>query len=371
LQISQSVIPQKIKFVNRTAESFFPVLKANVEMYFSGNGISKYANALMVCKSIFYFFGAVGLYLAVMSGSFNELVMLGLALLLGFFLACIGFNIGHDAIHGSYSSSQILNKIISQTFEMIGASSYVWQIYHNIIHHTYTNIPGADHDIEGVPILHFYPKGKTKHYHRYQHIYSFLLYGLTSLNWVLRKDYERMFKRPTGAYLHKKPPFYEYAILFFYKAFHYTIFIVLPILVLNVSVWKILLGFFLMHVAAGLTLAMVFQLAHVVEHPEFPRPNENGEIENEWAIHQLKTTANFSTKGFLANWICGGLNAQIEHHLFPQICHVHYSRISDIVKKTALDYGLPYHENKTFWTALRSHIRHLKQIGRPSAAHEK
>jgi len=363
-------LPQKITFVNRTQENFFAALKTRVDEYFASSNRSKYANFTMVSKSVFYFFGAIGLYLCVLLGSMDESVRLILTLFLGFFMAAIGFNIGHDAIHGAYTPYRWLNYLISQTFEVAGGNIYVWRIYHNIVHHTYTNIPGADQDIDGVPIIHLYPRKESvrKHYLRYQHIYSFLFYSLTSLNWVLAKDYTRMFKSSAGVYKHKRPPLREYFILFFYKSFHYAVFIVLPIMILDVAVWKVILGFILMHMVTGLTLAMVFQLAHVVEHPEFPSPNEKGEIENEWAIHQLKTTANFSTKSFLATWICGGLNAQIEHHLFPQICHVHYRKISDIVKNTALEYNLPYYENKNFWTALRSHIRHLKEVGRQGIA---
>jgi len=126
------------------------------------------------------------------------------------------------------------------------------------------------------------------------------------------------------------------------------------------------LGFVCMHVAMGLTLALVFQLAHVVEHVEFVAAAgaEHTLVENEWAIHQIKTTANFAPKNKFINWYVGGLNYQVEHHLFPRISHVHYPAISSIVQKTCKEFNLPYNTFSTFTGSLASHFKMMYLLGR-------
>jgi linoleoyl-CoA desaturase len=128
--------------------------------------------------------------------------------------------------------------------------------------------------------------------------------------------------------------------------------------------WQFIIGFVAMNIAEGLVLGLVFQLAHVVEDTEI-RHATNNSIEDAWAIHQLKTTANFAPTNKLANFLCGGLNLQVEHHLFPKICHVHYRKLSVIVRQTAREFNLPYHENRSFLSALRSHYLFLKRLGTP------
>jgi linoleoyl-CoA desaturase len=234
-----------------------------------------------------------------------------------------------------------------------------------MIHHTYTNIPGHDEDIEVAPgLVRISEEEKVNKLQRYQHFYAFLLYGLASLSWVMRKDYKKFFQKQIGQHDNTNHPPIEYFNLFFYKALYYTLFIILPLYVLDITWWQFIIGFVCMHLAEGLVLGLVFQLAHVVEGMAFPVPDETGNIDEAWAVHQMQTTANFARKSWLANFLCGGLNMQIEHHLFPRICHIHYAAISDIVKKTAIEFRVPYIENPTFLSALRSHYRMLKRLGK-------
>jgi linoleoyl-CoA desaturase len=290
--------------------------------------------------------------------------MFGLAVLLGIFNALIGFNVCHDAIHGSFSANTKINKALSFIFNLIGASPYVWNLTHNVVHHTYTNIPGHDEDIEVAPgLIRLNPCEKVKRIHRYQHLYAFGVYSLASLSWVFRKDYVKFFQKKIGQHptLHHSKR--EYFNLFFYKALYYFLFIVLPLLVLDITWWQFLIGFLGLHLAEGLVLGMVFQLAHVVEGTDFPLPNGQGNIEEAWAVHQMRTTANFATQNKLAGFLLGGLNQQIEHHLFPKVCHIHYPAISAIIKETAQEFDLPYIENASFFKALQSHYRMLKALG--------
>ncbi|PIQ21406.1 MAG: acyl-CoA desaturase [Cytophagales bacterium CG18_big_fil_WC_8_21_14_2_50_42_9] len=354
----------KVKFTNTNKSAFYATLRQRVDTYFKENAVSKYGNRAMWGKAIFYLAAFLIVYTLIISNIFSTGVMFGLALLLGVCSAFIGFNICHDAIHGSFSSNPKINKIFSFVFNLIGASPYMWSITHNVVHHTYTNIPGHDEDIEVAPgLIRISGEEKVNKLQRFQHLYAFGLYSLASLSWVLRKDYIKFFQKKIGEHATPKHPRREYFNLFFYKAIYYFFYIVLPLLVLDITWWQFIIGFICLHLAEGLVLGLVFQLAHVVEGTDFPTPNPEGNMEEAWADHQMRTTANFATNSKLAGFLLGGLNRQIEHHLFPKVCHVHYPVISNITKQTAHEFNLPYIESPTFFAALKSHYRMLKKFG--------
>ncbi|MBL4624201.1 MAG: acyl-CoA desaturase [Flavobacteriales bacterium] len=320
----------------------------------------------MIVKTISILFVFCLTYGLILSNVFvsSAWIILVLCAIHGFYTAQIGLNIGHDAVHGAFSSKIKVNKRMAMIFNIVGANDYVWSITHNILHHTFTNIPDHDDDLNQPAILRVSPDKKLMKIHRFQHIYVFFLYTLSSLSWVFVKDYVKFFSKNLGAEKNKVHPRKEYFRLFFYKAVYYTILLVIPMLVVDFAWYYILLGFYVAHVFEGLTLALVFHMAHLVEGTDFPVPTETGSVENSWAIHQMYTTADFSRKSPIANWLCGGLNFQVEHHLFPLICHVHYKHISPIVKQTAEEFGVPFIENKTFAGAIASHLRLLKRLGR-------
>ncbi|HEY8660938.1 MAG TPA: acyl-CoA desaturase [Hanamia sp.] len=357
----------KIKFAKAKDLDFYSTLNKRVDDYFISNKISKNANWVMIFKTLFYLGVFTAAYLMLILNQNSVGVQFLLWIIIGFFTAFIGLNISHDAIHGSLSRYKSVNKVLSYTFNIIGANAYLWGIMHNIVHHTYTNIEGHDEDIESVPLLRLSPHQKLKKVHRYQYWYAFLFYGFGSLTWVFIKDYVKFFKKKIGNYENKKHPRIEYFNLFFFKAVYYTLFLVIPLILINATWWQILLGFFVLHFCEGITMAVIFMLAHVVEETNFPLPNEKGNIDNSWAVHQLYTTADFGRENHLLNFLCGGLNFQIEHHLYPRICHVHYKQISNIVKKTAEEYNLRYNANPSFAGAIRSHIRLLKRLGKSEA----
>jgi linoleoyl-CoA desaturase len=356
----------KLRFIDKGKSEFFATVKIRVDEYFTKNNLSKNANAFMYFKTFLFLGGSIALYFLILLGPFNIYEQWLLAVVMGVFNAFIGFNVSHDAIHGAYSSNPLVNKIVGNySFYYIGGSPYVWNITHNQIHHTYTNIPEHDEDIEVAPgLIRLSPEDKHTKIQKFQHFYGFLLYGLASINWVLRKDYKKFFQKKIGAYDNSKHSFTEYFNLFFFKFIYYMLFIVTPLVVMDITWWQFIIGFVTMHIFNGLVLGLVFQLAHVVEGTDFPITNQDGNIEEAWAVHQMQTTANFGTKDFITSFLCGGLNQQVEHHLFPKVCHVHYPAISDIVKQTAKEHGVPYIENKTFFTALKSHYSMLKHFGR-------
>ncbi len=361
----------RISFTTPSDDPFTTTVKARVDAYFRDNGISLHWNGLMLFKSAFYLGGFLGSYAAILSGRFGDIAMLGFCVLMGVFTAGIGFNVGHDAIHGGYSQNPLLAKLMSHSFTLIGANVYNWNISHNIVHHTYTNIAEADGDLHTVPVLRLSPSAAWKPYHRYQHFYAYFLYSLSSLMWVTRKDYRHFFERRLVMYQKpSRPPAIEYFVLFGGKAAYYFMTLALPVIVLGLPVWKVLSGFLAMHLAAGFSLAMVFSIGHMVEGTALPSLDDGNSIHDSWTAHQVRTSANFGVKyPQLTNWFCGGLNFQIEHHLFPRVCHIHYPQIAPIVKQTAEEFGIRYTEFPTLLDGIASHHRWLKQQGmRPAAA---
>ncbi|EOR93701.1 Linoleoyl-CoA desaturase [Arcticibacter svalbardensis MN12-7] len=359
---------QKLKFSSNSKSQFLSTVRKRVDSYFKENKIGRNANSAMWFKTFVFLSGYITLYLLIILNIFSPPVMLLLCVLLGVCCAFVGFNICHDAIHGSFSGNKTVNKVFSFLFNFVGANPYVWSITHNIVHHTYTNIPGHDEDIEVAPgLIRISEEEEVNSIQRFQHLYALPLYSLASISWVFRKDFKKFFQAKIGEHVMIHPRV-EYFNLFFYKAAYYFMFIILPLLVLDVTWWQFIIGFLALHLAEGLTMGLVFQLAHVVEGTLFPVPDASGNMEEAWAEHQMHTTANFATNSKLAAFFLGGLNRQIEHHLFPKVCHIHYGPISAIVKKTAKEFNLPYIESKTFISALRSHLFMLKKFGKQAVA---
>ena len=297
--------------------------------------------------------------------NFNFFTYLLMWVVMGFGMAGIGMSVMHDANHGSYSKSKTVNLIMGYLIHFIGGSATNWKLQHNVLHHSYTNISGMDEDIDLDPLMRFSPDQKRKKFHRFQHIYAWVLYGFMTISWALDKDFQQLFryKRKGLLKIHKINFSKSLSFLICSKLFYYVYMLFLPIIV-SPSWWMALVGFFVMHFIAGFVLAIVFQCAHVLENTDYPKPKEGGNMEHNWFAHQLHTTSNFASNSRFFSWFVGGLNFQVEHHLFPNICHVHYKKLSPIVKKTALEFGYPYHSFATFFEALRCHTRHLKQLGK-------
>jgi linoleoyl-CoA desaturase len=352
----------RLRFKNNPKSLFFATVKQRVDAHFEDGNKTRNANTQMWLKTVFFLTGFFTLYGGIISNHFSVWVMLPLAMLLGMFSAFVGFNVCHDAIHGAFSSNKVVNNIFSSIFNLLGASAYVWNITHNAVHHTYTNIPGHDEDIEIAPyLIRISPDEPIHKIQRYQHWYAFPLYSLASISWAFRKDYKKFYQAKVGNTVVKHSKM-DTIKLYASKGVYYFLFIVLPLLVLDVTWWQFIIGFLAMHFAQGFTMGLVFQLAHVVEGTDFPEAGEDGNIEEAWAVHQMRTTANFASDCRFAAFFLGGLNRQVEHHLFPKVCHIHYHKIGRIVKETALEFNVPYIESPTFVAALGSHYRVLKKF---------
>jgi linoleoyl-CoA desaturase len=291
----------------------------------------------------------------------------GLWVVMGFGMAGVGLSVMHDANHGAYSRKEWVNVLVSNVMILLGGSARNWRIQHNVLHHTYTNVTDHDEDIDPpLFMLRFSPHSKHYAIHKFQHLYAWFFYGMMTLFWYLTKDYQQ-------AYRYKKKGLIEaqgvtfgqhmFRIIFF-KVIYTGIFLFLPIYFGGASWLTNVLGFLVMQFICGLILAMIFQPAHIVPSSTFPMPNDSGVVEADWAVSQLFNTANFAPKAKLFSWYVGGLNYQVEHHLFPSICHIHYKKISKIVEQTAKEFQLPYHSYDTFVAALSEHTKMLKNLGK-------
>jgi linoleoyl-CoA desaturase len=357
---------RKVKFQSRAEGPalFAAALRKNVGQYFSEKEISTKGNYNMKLKSA----AMLALYLVpfavLLAWPVNGWLALALVVVMGVGKAGIGMGVMHDAVHGSYSRKKWVNDLMSANMYLLGSNVFNWKVYHNVFHHTYTNIDGLDGDIASRGPIRLSQHAPVSRIHRYQHVYAFFLYGLLTLLKMV-KDFGQlhMYNKTGVTRAHRRNPVLEMAKMAVMKAAYGFVFIGLPLLLTDFNVWQVLAGFFLMHWVTGCILSIVFQLAHIVEGAEQPLEKTTGVIENEWMVHELQTTFNFARKNRLLSWYTGGLNYQIEHHLFPHICHVHYRQISPIVEQTALEFGYVYNVKPSFRNALASHVRRLKELG--------
>jgi len=346
-----------------TSQSFHVELKKRINEYFANTGKQTTGGARLFGKAAFLIIGFTYIYIQLVFFTPAAPIAILLSILLGAFTAAIGFNVMHDGGHGSFSKYQWVNKSAAITAEVLGASHFMWNMKHNVIHHAYTNVDGVDDDIDAKPILRMAATQKRYKMHRFQHLYFWIFYCFLHLYWSMMSDYRKYFSGKIGDIPLKKMTIKDHISFWGFKILHYSLFIVIPIISVGFMNWMI--GFLSFTVVAGFILSIVFQLAHTVEHTEFPVPDVNtGRLEDEWAIHQLKTTANFATKSRFVSWFVGGLNFQIEHHLFPKISHIHYPQISRIIKQACKEYGVVYVEYPRLHQAVASHVAFLKHMGR-------
>jgi linoleoyl-CoA desaturase len=355
-----------VKFAT-TYRDFSATLNKRVGEYFVLGKISRHANGEMIRKTVVMFC----LYLIPYALITASLVtstwgLIGLALIMGIGLAGIGLAVMHDANHGAYSNKPWVNTMMGYSLNFVGANVFNWKLQHNVLHHSFTNIHEEDEDIESRGVLRLSPHAKWKGFYRYQFIYAWFLYGLLTIAWMFSKDFIRIrrYQKNGLAGRHKASMKKEWGILVGTKVFYVSYIFIIPVVVTALAWWQVLIGFLIMHYVAGFILSIIFQPAHVVEGTSYPLPDEERSVETNWAVHQLLTTSNFGNGSRWLTWYAGGLNFQIEHHLFPNICHVHYRKIAGIVRSTAQEFGLPYRSATTFLDALLSHARFLKQLGR-------
>jgi linoleoyl-CoA desaturase len=349
-----------------TPDSFRQALRRRVDAYFAGSGRKPRDCPRMYVKSAVILGGCVALYVLLVVAAGAWWVAIPLAALLGLALASAAFNIQHDGGHGAYSDHRWINNLASLTLDLLGGSSYVWARKHNAIHHSYTNVTGHDDDINVGFLGRLSPHQKRLKFHRLQHLYLWVLYGFLPIKWHLYDDFRDVLTGRIGGHRLPRPRGRDLVSFIGGKALFFSLAFGIPMLLH--PWWCVLALYGIASFVQGVALSVVFQMAHCVEEAAFPQPPDTGRIESSWAVHQVETTVDFAPRNRVLAWFVGGLNFQIEHHLFPQICHVHYPALATLVEETCREFGLRYKAYKTFLAGLASHYRWLRRMGEPVAA---
>jgi len=355
-----------VKFIPNNDRDFGKTIRKRVNTYFKENNISKLADYRMWIKVIAMPLMYIVPFVLILTGLFSEnlIVFYSLWILMSLGLAGCGLGIMHDANHGAISKKKWVNTFISWVINLAGGYALNWRIQHNVLHHTYTNIDGYDEDIDPSGVMRFSPHQPVKSMYRFQHIYAWFFYGLMTLSWATNKDFAQIIRYNKLGLVKAQGMKYrsELIKMISLKVMYYIIFLGLPFLLLDIAWYHILLGWLLKHFFTGLILACIFQPAHCIPQTEFPLPDKDNKVTGDWFKHQLLTTANFAPDNKILSWYVGGLNYQIEHHLFPTMCHVHHKAVSKIVQITAKEFGLPYYSQPTFRAALANHAKMLYQL---------
>ena len=347
----------------QSPDRFLNELRRRVDAYFETTGLPRRDCPAMYRKSIAILGWMLASYVLLVFFASSLWMAIPLAISLGVALAAIGFNIQHDGGHSAYSDKPWLNRLAAASLDVLGASSYVWRQQHTVVHHSFANIDGHDSDIDLGGIGRLAPTQKRYWFHRFQHFYLWPLYGFVAPKWQFIDDFRDLIKGRICGYRFPRPRGKELALLIGGKLTFISWALVLPMCLHGF--WVGLGFYFFVSMLQGAIMATVIQLAHAVEEAEFPVPNHDNRLENSWAVHQVQTTVDYARNSRLVSWFTGGLNFQIEHHLFARICHIHYPAISKIVEATCHEYGLPYYEHPTFWAGMKSHYRWLRAMGQP------
>jgi linoleoyl-CoA desaturase len=346
-----------------TPHSFHAEMKTKISEYFLEVGRSTTGNYQLFLKAVILMISFIFIYIHLVFFTPAVIWQVLESILLGGLVAAIGFNVMHDGAHGSFSKYKWINRLAAFSLNILGGNSFMWNMKHNIIHHAYTNVDGVDDDIDIQPWLRMSSTQKRYRMHKYQHLYFWVLYSLLYIFWVFLLDYKKYFKGKIGRMPMKRMKFGDHVIFWSFKVVHLFLFIGLPVYMVGFQSW--LVSFLIFTLVAGFVLSLVFQLAHTVEHTAFPLADpETGKMDDEWALHQLKTTADFATRNKLITWLVGGLNFQIEHHLFPKISHIHYPALHAIIKKICDEHDVRYIEFRNLRFAIASHVAFLRKMGR-------
>ena len=351
-----------IKFSGNQS-AFYIDLKKRVNQYFEAAKASPHGDSRNVIKSVVLLSLFFATYILITFRLLPDIAILFLCVFLGLVTSTIGFNIMHDGAHGSLSKSKWVNQLAALTLNLFGGSSALWNIKHNVIHHSFTNVDGHDDDILNEPLFRMSQFQRRRKLHRLQFLYWPLAYGLMYMGWILYLDFLKYFRRRIAERDNIRFTLNQHIGFWLTKIFFITFYIIIP---LQYYSWPaFLLGFVTFSFTTGLTISTIFQLAHTVEETEFlEAPGVEATLPTDWATHQVRTTANFATRNKIVTWLTGGLNFQVEHHLFPRVSHVHYPALSRIVKATCTEYGLPYYEAPTITQAIASHVRFLYKLGK-------
>jgi linoleoyl-CoA desaturase len=344
---------------------FRKTINERVNAYLRDNNIPARDLPAMYLKTAIAFLWWLGAYLLLLLGHFSPPVNVVLCLVWAMSIASIGFNVMHDANHGGYSDNPLVNRLVSLSAELLGMSGFRWRTKHNVWHHTYTNIAGFDDDVETFGLMRLTPRLPWKPLYKAQAWYFPVVYSFIAFDFILRDFMMVVTGKSDENHIYPKMGAIDKITFWIGKLFFFSIMFALPLTVF--PWWQVLVGFFIVMLTVGLVMGIVFQLAHINGDVAFPEPVGSPQhIDNEWAVHQVETTADFAPGNWLLNFYTGGLNFQIEHHLLPHICHLNYPRLAPIIRATCEEFGVRYNCYPTWRQAFSGHMRELRFLGHPS-----
>jgi linoleoyl-CoA desaturase len=349
-----------IRFAHAT--SFSATLKQRVEETLTQRALPRHGGPRVVLKAASILATLAVSYVGLVFWATSLWQVVLCAFLVSQAIVLIGFNIMHDAGHGAFSRHGWLNRAMARSLDLIGGSIDVWRVKHHVLHHTYTNINAFDDDLDVGVWMRLHPSQPWRPWHRYQAFYAFPLYSLLSMHWVISDIFE-FFSGSIGRQGNKVPTKGKTALFVAFKLNFFVLGLLVPMLFHGA--WSVIVTFMAIQLVVGFTIALVFQLAHVVDIVDFPEVS-GPRVETEWMIHQLQTTANFASGNRFVSWYCGGLNRQVEHHLFAAISHVHYKHLEPAVEQTCLEFNVPHRSYPTVFAAVRGHLSMLSQLARPA-----
>lgn len=355
----------KIQYaISKKGDAFFSALSKSVDAYLKTLPNGRYANALLWMKAILFISLFWGAYLLILFGDLPGWGIILLYASLGVSGLLVAFNVSHDAAHHALSSNRAVNKWLYYfTFNTLGTNAYLWELRHINSHHLFPNVDNCDADIDSNFIIRLSPNRPLLPHHRWQHIYGPILYSIYTLQWVFYKDWHYLGRKNLANLRDMHHPVSEVAGFLVAKVLYFTYLILVPVFVIGIPWDTVLLGFLAFHVVLSYFFILTNILNHHVEEADFPGLSEDGHLPYNWAEHQIATCLDYRPTSKWLNFFFGGFNSHCAHHLFPSVCHVHYVPITRMIIQAAAEYGIE-HKQTTWWEALKSHFRHLKELGR-------
>ena len=348
-----------MKFKSKNDSEFFSELIKKVDAYMEKKGGNRFADKSIYMKGGFLIGLYLSSYILLLSQSLNIGLSILLVMIMGLAGVMIVFNIVHDASHNVLFKNKSLNKAVAYFGDLMGMNSYIWNIRHNIQHHTFTNVAGGDVLLDNIPFIRVCPQQKKLPMHKYQVWYVPFLYMLYSVFWVFFIDFNMFRQKQMGNYKNMTHSWQEWTKLILFKSFYLFYMVIFPAWVINIPLVTVFAGFLIYHMVAGILLSTVVVLGHCVEGAEYVAPDNNGVIQNSFLQHEWNATYDCSTNSRLLHWITGGLNTHLAHHLFPKLCHCHYLAVTRIIKEHCAEHHVDY-PHYSFGDAVISHFNFLK-----------
>ena len=349
---------KNIKYQNKD-KAFKKELFYRVNQYFIENKVSKTGNKILFWKSGILLAIYILIYLLLLVSP-NTLVLFSCYISLGILTIFVALNIGHDAAHHTFSKNKKFNNLLLYTFDFLGVSGYLWRLKHVHSHHPHVNIPDMDGDIKQSNLVRIFPNAPFLSFHKFQYLYMPILYMFYTLHWLLFRDFKDFLNTNISGKPNHKHEVRECLKFIMGKIIYLSRMILLPYILLSYSISTILLGFLMFHFAASFTVALALVSAHIGEDSVYPQPDEEGNMPTSWVRHQIITTCDFSTDNKWLTHLFGGFNHHLVHHLFPNICHIHYPMLTKILVETCEEFNMPYKSNPTLIRAVFSHLNFLK-----------